>query len=106
MPRADASRSARKTKLAEMRLKRDLSQRDMELATGISMSTLQRLESGELKDPRLGALVNCALALDCSIEELVEDESLVFRYEPALPYLWRGPALKGRVARLCRRPRS
>lgn len=77
--RGDPTRSAQKTKLARLRLERGYSQDDVADATGISVRTYQRLESNELPSPQLWYLVNCAVVLDCSLEELIEDEWLRFQ---------------------------
>ncbi len=44
--------------------------------TGIPPATYWRLERGKTKEPRLSLLVNCALVLDVTVEEIVEDEWL------------------------------
>jgi transcriptional regulator with XRE-family HTH domain len=62
------------TRLAEWRKRRGVSQDDMAAAIGISRTTYQKLESGDDINPRLGYLINCALALDCDPYELIEDE--------------------------------
>jgi DNA-binding Xre family transcriptional regulator len=100
MPRADASRSAQKTKLARMRVRRDYSQRDLEDGAGIELRTLQRLESGELRNPPLAYLVNLAVALECSLEDIIEDEWLEAVPTPFMRE-WVGPTVLGRSAKLC-----
>ncbi len=100
--RGDPTRSAGKTKLARLRLDRGYSQLDIELATGIGVRTLQRLEAGEITNPPLMYLVNCAVALECSIEELVEDEWLQFVERDYYDYHWVGPDPRGKTARLCK----
>ena len=74
-----------------MRTTRDWSQSALSRATGIPARTLQRLEAGEIPHPKLYMLVDCALALDCSLEEILEDDWLTFsepeewRHRPGLP---------------------
>jgi DNA-binding Xre family transcriptional regulator len=63
-----------KTKLAAMRRARDIRQRELAQLAGISEKTVQRLEAGEISDPRLRMLSNCALVLACRLEDIVEDE--------------------------------
>lgn len=46
----------------------------MARATGISVGTYRRLERGETAAPNLRHLGNCALVLDCEVEDLIEDE--------------------------------
>ena len=43
-------------------------------ATGISTATYWRLEHGQIEDPPIRLLNNCALALGLQLEELIEDE--------------------------------
>lgn len=67
----------RKTKLAEWREKRGVTQEELAIATGISTSTIRRLENpADLAkaNPPLRYLQNCALALGCKLNQLVEPE--------------------------------
>lgn len=51
-----------------------MSQAALADASGLSIATLRRLERGAVKNPPLRYLTNCALVLDCQLEELIEDE--------------------------------
>jgi transcriptional regulator with XRE-family HTH domain len=42
--------------------------------TGISLGTYRRLERAELENPSLRHLANCALVLECELEDLIQDE--------------------------------
>jgi transcriptional regulator with XRE-family HTH domain len=65
-----------KTKLHFARAAGGLTQAYMSEETGIPMRTYRRLENGELKNPPLRYLVNCAIALDFPLEDVCEDEWL------------------------------
>lgn len=98
-PRRGASSAA--TKLAAVRLRRGMTQREVANATGISYATYQRLERGELDNPPLRYLTNCALVLGVRLGDLVEDEWLQWkRFDVDTPEpptresrrrLWRDP---------------
>lgn len=62
------------TKLARARAARGLTQAQLAAAVGLARSTYWRLEAGRVRNPRLRELANCALALDCQLEDLIEDE--------------------------------
>lgn len=53
-----------KTRLNRERRLRSVSQSALSQATGISERTLQRLENGDIENPPLRYLVNCAQALE------------------------------------------
>jgi transcriptional regulator with XRE-family HTH domain len=77
-----------RTKLARWRLKRKLTQADMVRWTGVPLSTYQRLEHGNYQRPQVQALANCAIVLDCSLEDLLEERFLrwtVFHPDAASP---------------------
>ena len=63
-----------RTKLAHRRLARGVTQRQMWEALGVSRATHLRLEQGRMDDRSLRLLVNCAIALDCRLDDLIEDE--------------------------------
>jgi transcriptional regulator with XRE-family HTH domain len=64
-----------KTRLNRERRVRSVSQSALARATGISERTLQRLEGGEIENPPLRYLVNCAKALGMEDwRDLVEPE--------------------------------
>jgi transcriptional regulator with XRE-family HTH domain len=62
-----------RTKLAALRLDQGLSQQEMARRTGLSIATYQRLERGDLWNPPLRYLVNCALVLGVELEQVFED---------------------------------
>jgi transcriptional regulator with XRE-family HTH domain len=61
------------TKLAHVRMRRGVSQKQLAEAIGISEPTYARLERGKMTSPPLGYLVNAALALDVPLDDLIED---------------------------------
>lgn len=66
--------AAPQTKLNAERRRQGVSQADLAQVTGISQRTLSRLENGELTNPPLRYIVNCALALGVPWQELIEPE--------------------------------
>lgn len=62
-----------KTKLARWREQRGITQEELARATGLSQSVYWRLENGRYDNPPLRYLVNCALALGCDLDDLIED---------------------------------
>jgi transcriptional regulator with XRE-family HTH domain len=67
------------TRLARARLSRGVTQEELAEAVGISVPTLRRLEQGEVDNPKLRYLVNCAIALGVELDEVLEDEWLEWR---------------------------
>lgn len=65
-----------RTRLAWARKKAGLTQRELSDITGIPRATLQRLERGEFENPKLRYLVNCSIALDISLDQIIEDRWL------------------------------
>jgi transcriptional regulator with XRE-family HTH domain len=61
-----------RSRLFERRKAAGLSQRELAKRTGISLRTLQRMERLEVDNPPIRYLVNCAIALGCELEELIE----------------------------------
>jgi transcriptional regulator with XRE-family HTH domain len=73
MPARRDVQSKLATRLAERRIERGMSQRELADASGISIATLQRLERGLVENPPLRYLTNCALVLGCELDDLVEE---------------------------------
>jgi transcriptional regulator with XRE-family HTH domain len=63
-----------KSRLAALRQKRGLTQEQLARATGLSASVYWRLENGHYDNPPLRYLMNCKIALDCELDDLIEDE--------------------------------
>jgi transcriptional regulator with XRE-family HTH domain len=86
MPRPIGSTAP--TRLARIRLQREITQRDLARAVGVSFRTYRRLEAGEVGDPSIRVLTNLAIALGVELEELLEPEWRrwsVFNGEAAKP---------------------
>jgi transcriptional regulator with XRE-family HTH domain len=67
----------RLSRLAQWREKRGVTQEELAAATGISTSTIRRLEnpsSISAANPPVRYLQNCALALGCKLSDLIEPE--------------------------------
>lgn len=62
------------TRLAARRRERGLSQAQLARAVGLTRTTYWRLETGQVANPKLRVLVNLAIALDCELEDVIEDE--------------------------------
>lgn len=62
------------THLAAWRILSGKTQREMAEATGISLSTYRRLERGEIDNPPLRYLANCAIVMDTDIASITEPE--------------------------------
>ncbi|HZT17074.1 MAG TPA: helix-turn-helix transcriptional regulator [Gaiellaceae bacterium] len=72
-----ADQADRRSRLAQWREKRKVTQEELAAATGISTSTIRRLEnppSLRVANPPLRYLQNCALALGCKLSDLIEPE--------------------------------
>lgn len=57
--------------LAKLRKEKGLTQEGLARKANISYHTILKLESGRIKDPRLGTIIKLAKALEISINELV-----------------------------------
>lgn len=57
--------------LASLRKEKKLTQEGLARKAGISYHTILKLESGRIKDPRLGTIIRLAKALEISIDKLV-----------------------------------
>ncbi|HWY19509.1 MAG TPA: helix-turn-helix transcriptional regulator [Solirubrobacteraceae bacterium] len=85
------------TRLARARLSRGVTQEELADAIGVSAPTIRRLERGEVENPKLRHLVNCAIALGVDLDDVLEDEWLewlpaVGAAEPPVPdEFWRRP---------------
>lgn len=85
------------TRIRALRNKRGVSQRALAEAVGCSLSTIRRLESGQLgSDAELGLLVNVAFALGAEdVAEILEPDWLRWRASdqaprpPAREFFWR-----------------
>lgn len=63
-------------KLKEVRQAKGLSQSKLAENTGLNVRTLQHYEQGSkvFDHARLDTILKCAIALDCKIEDLIDNE--------------------------------
>jgi transcriptional regulator with XRE-family HTH domain len=73
MGRRPAEQTKVETKLAAWRTKRQITQAELAEAVGISLTAYRRLERGQRQNPQLRQLMNCAIALGCELEDLLDD---------------------------------
>jgi len=74
LPTREGWLAAPKTQLNFIRRGQGVSQADLAAITGISVRNLSRLENGEMSNPPLRYIVNCARALGVPWQQLVEAE--------------------------------
>jgi transcriptional regulator with XRE-family HTH domain len=85
------------TRLARARLSRGVTQEELAEAIGVSAPTLRRLERGDVENPKLRHLVNCALALGVDLDEILEPKWMKWlpaegaRKPPKPDKFWRRP---------------
>jgi transcriptional regulator with XRE-family HTH domain len=72
MSPADRARTSGETRVAAMRLLRNLTQTQLAERSGIPLRTLQRVERGEVADPSVRVILALADVLSCTVEELAE----------------------------------
>ena len=66
------------TKIARLRAERGLTQAAMARLTGIAPQTYWRLERGQIKNPPITYLVNCAMVLGCELVDVCEKRWLAW----------------------------
>jgi len=76
MPARDDTGAKLSTRLAQVRDWRDATQEALAAHVGMSLSGYRRLERGELPNPPLRDLVNCAAALGVPLADVLEPEWL------------------------------
>jgi transcriptional regulator with XRE-family HTH domain len=85
------------TRLARVRISRGVTQEELAEAIGVSPPTVRRLERGEVENPKLRHLVNCAIALGVDLDEILEPAWLKWlpasgaRKPPKPDKFWRRP---------------
>lgn len=65
--------------LAQLRISRGVTQAELAEVVGLSVTTLARLEHDRVKNPPLGWYMNCAIALDAELHDVLGDEQLVWK---------------------------
>jgi transcriptional regulator with XRE-family HTH domain len=77
--------------LAWWRKRRGVNQQEMADAVGVSLSTYRRLERGQIDDPGVRILHNCAIALGVTLYDIIPAEWIhwtEFRKDAAKPPKW------------------
>lgn len=77
------AKGLRDTKLQKLRTEKGLSQNELSVISGITRRTLQAYEQNserKIDNARLEALCDLCIALDCKIEDILEDKSLISKY--------------------------
>jgi transcriptional regulator with XRE-family HTH domain len=74
MSRWTRERTKVETRLAAVRVERNVPQSEMSRRTGISLNTYRRIERGEITNPPIRYLTNIAIALDVPLEQICEPE--------------------------------
>jgi transcriptional regulator with XRE-family HTH domain len=69
---ANRQLSTGRTRLAQVRVNADVSQTQLSERSGVSLTTLQRIERGEITNPGIRSLVAIAEALGCTVDELID----------------------------------
>lgn len=67
------------TRIARLRLERDLSREDLARRAGMSTSTLERIENHSIRNVKLRHLVNLALVLEVTLYDVIEDDWLTYQ---------------------------
>lgn len=62
--------------LEAMRKRRNLNQRELSARSGVPQPVISEIESGKKPNPRIGTLHKLALALKCTVDDLIEDDAL------------------------------
>lgn len=73
---ADWEEKGVRSRLAAARRARGISQEELASRIGVPIASYRRLENGGIDNPRLGQLVNCAIALEVELTSLIEDDWL------------------------------
>jgi transcriptional regulator with XRE-family HTH domain len=74
-----------RTRLAELRINKGVYQHELALQTGIPIASYRRLERGEVKNPLLWWYVNCAIALNVELEDVLDEQLLAWRTSAKAP---------------------
>ncbi len=64
------------TPLSYQRISAGVTQQELAVAVGVSVRTIQRLESGQVAQPSLRLLINCAIALRVNLGQICQGEWL------------------------------
>ena len=78
-----AARGLKDSKLTKFRLKKGYSQNDLSKISGVTKRAIQAYEQGTrpIEGARLDSLCNLCQALDCKIEDIIEDGDMIEKYK-------------------------
>ena len=76
-------RGLKETKLQKFRVAKGLSQRELSVISGVSSRAIKSYEQQErnINKAQLNILCDLAIALNCKISDILEDETLIERYK-------------------------
>lgn len=71
------------TKLQKMRVKKNYSQNQLAVVSGVAARAIRSYEQREraIEGAHLETLCNLCLALDCKIEDIIENKDLIEKYK-------------------------
>lgn len=77
--RKRASKGHPECRLGKVRIKQGMTQKELAATSGVSPRAIRGYEQGELalEAAKLETLCNLCLALNCKLEDIIEDETLV-----------------------------
>ena len=77
-----AEKGVEGSKLQKLRVKKGLSQTELSIVSGVARRTIQCYEqkSSPIERAKLHTLCNLASSLDCTIEDLLENEEIIEKF--------------------------
>lgn len=80
-----AEKGLEETKLQKLRVKKGLSQKQLAAIAGVTPKAIQCYEqkTRPIEGARLNTLCSICFALDCKIEDILEDKSLIEKFRLA-----------------------
>ena len=61
-------------KLGEYMAKKGMNQRQLSEASGVPQPMISQIKTGDVPNPTIGTLYKLALALECTVDELIDKE--------------------------------
>ena len=63
-----------KIRLEEIRNRRKMNQRQLSDASGVPQPMISQIETEDVKNPTVGTLYKLAVALKCTVDDLIDEE--------------------------------
>ena len=63
-----------KFRLEEIRNRRMMNQRQLSDASGVPQPMISQIETGDVKNPTVGTMRKLAMALKCTIDDLIDEK--------------------------------